>query len=249
MKSLGFLIVILIIVVVNLHTISNIEAPLIRVPLIAAFKTAYGVDLEECQRKHVCAYKSLNDFFTREIEPREIDDCDLVSPVDGYILESGPIEFDRVIQAKGKHYSLSDLLGVSSENMVEDYDFITIYLAPYNYHRVHMPVDGTLLATKRITGRSLPVNALAINTVDGLYSNNERVVMMFETHHKIMFIVLVGALFVDSISYTHEKRKYKKGEEIGYFNFGSTVIMVFDHNLPFQLPEPKKYVKMGKQML
>jgi len=220
----------LILVVVNLQTIAASTSPIISKPLIYGFKTVYGIKLDDYKRKSVNDYTSLNDFFTREIESRDMEEG-VVSPVDGKILQRGSIDGLAMIQAKGKKFTLPQFLQVDDPARMENGDFVTIYLAPYNYHRVHMPCDGTLVAVKRITGKSLPVNMFAVNNVSGLYNVNERVVMVFDVDGYYMIVVLVGALFVDSIDYATRLGRYKKGDELGKFNFGSTVVLLFEQGL------------------
>ncbi len=223
-------VLLLILIVVNLQSIAASTLPIISKPLIYGFKTIYGIKLEDYKRKSISDYMSLNDFFTREIESRVMEDG-VVSPVDGKILQRGAIDGLAMIQAKGKKFTLPQFLQVDDPARMENGDFVTIYLAPYNYHRVHMPCDGTLIAVKQIAGQSLPVNMFAVNNVSGLYSVNERVVMVFDVNGYYMILVLVGALFVDSIDYTTKLGAYKKGDEVGKFNFGSTVVMLFEHGL------------------
>jgi phosphatidylserine decarboxylase len=245
--AVGLLILVMITLIVNLRAVSECQMQVISVPAMAAFKAVYDVDLQECKRKSIWDYSCLNDFFTRELDPhaRSID-AGVVSPVDGSVEQAGIIEDGLLVQAKGKLYDVDELVGPGAGDILEGGVYATLYLAPYNYHRVHMPMDGLLLATKRIAGRSLPVNALAVNNVNGLYAQNERVVMMFETTDgAIFFMVLVGALFVDSINHASDLRLYHKGEDVGKFNFGSTVILLLSPEVSVSSITAKKRVCMG----
>lgn len=249
--ALGLFLLVVIVLIVNLRAVSECTLPIVSIPTIAAFKTAYGVDLQECKRQSIWDYQCLNDFFTRELSPgiRQLGD-DIVSPVDGRIEQSGLIEEGLLMQAKGKLFSLNELVGIDASEAFDGGLYATLYLAPYNYHRVHMPMAGRLLATQKITGRSLPVNMLAINNVNGLYTQNERVVMLFDSGEGLFIMVLVGALFVDSIDYVTEERVYDKGEDIGKFNFGSTVILLLSPELTEGMRiADKKIVRMGDSIV
>lgn len=249
--ALGLLLIVVIVLIVNLRAVSECTLPIVSVPIIAAFKTAYGVDLQECKRKSIWDYQCLNDFFTRDLSPdaRQLDDG-IVSPVDGRIEQSGVVEEGLLMQAKGKLFSLDELVGIDASEAFDGGLYATLYLAPHNYHHVHMPLAGRLLATHKITGRSLPVNMLAINNVNGLYTQNERVVMLFDSGAGLFIMVLVGALFVDSIDYATEKRVYEKGEDIGKFNFGSTVVLILSPELTEGLRVVgKKIVCMGDSIV
>lgn len=248
--SLGLLILVVIVLIVNLRVVSECSLPIISVPAIAAFKTVYDVNLQECKRKSIWEYSCLNDFFTRELSPdaRAMGDG-IVSPVDGRIEQAGIIEDGLLVQAKGRLYEVDELIGPGAATILDGGTYATLYLAPYNYHRVHMPMDAQLISTKRIPGRSLPVNMLAINNVNGLYAQNERVVMMFENADgAIFFMVLVGAMFVDSIDYASELRVYQKGEDVGKFNFGSTVILLLSPEVGVSTLTEKKRVCMGDML-
>jgi phosphatidylserine decarboxylase len=246
--ALGLLLLVVIVLIVNLRAVSECTLPLVSVPTIAAFKTIYRVNLQECKRKSIWDYQCLNDFFTRELSPdaRSLEDG-IVSPVDGRIEQRGVIEEGLLVQAKGKLFSVDELVGIEAGEAFDGGLYATLYLAPHNYHHVHMPMSGRLLATHRITGRSLPVNMLAVDNVNGLYTQNERVVMLFDGGLGLFIMVLVGALFVDSIDYVTEQRVYAKGEDVGKFNFGSTVILLLSPELTEGLrTSDKKIVCMGE---
>jgi phosphatidylserine decarboxylase len=212
----------------------------------------YNID-ESVIEKPVKEYRSLKEFFTRRLKPgaRPIAPGEdvVVSPVDGTVSQMGDIEQGTLIQAKGKLYNLAELLG-GTPDLVERFQggkFITIYLSPRDYHRIHMPVSGTLVKYSYLPGRLYPVNQLGIEHVENLFARNERLVTFVETDNMGgVALVKVGALFVGSVKVvyntatTNVKRgrqvcesiegtpRYAKGEEVGWFEFGSTVILLFE---------------------
>jgi phosphatidylserine decarboxylase len=173
----------------------------------------------------------------------------VVSPVDGTVSEAGQIEGDRLLQAKGRDYTLNDLLGgdtVLAQRFMGG-TFATIYLAPHNYHRIHMPMAGQLVSTTYIPGRLFSVNGATAQRVPRLFARNERVVCVFEGEMGTFAVILVGALNVGSMAtvwagdITPARRRritrlplpatpvvLKKGAELGRFNMGSTVILLFE---------------------
>jgi phosphatidylserine decarboxylase len=227
------------------------EGQWLKRPLIRWFAKQYPVDLSEAEQADLESYPTFNAFFTRSLKagarPAFGDENTIVSPVDGRITEFGGIRSGQLLQAKGFDYSIRELVG---EGPVEERDFqnggfATIYLAPHDYHRVHMPLAGSLLATRYIPGRRYSVNAVTACGIRNLFCRNERVVCWFETAHGPMALVLVGALNVSSIStVTHGEiasgrpryweqsppLPFHKGQEIASFNLGSTVIMLFPEN-------------------
>jgi phosphatidylserine decarboxylase len=217
--------------------------------LISGFLRLYRVDMDEAVESDPLRYASFNEFFTRPLKPalRPIDAAadSIVCPVDGTVSECGPIEADRLLQAKGRFYTLSDLLaGEPWAREFESGQFATIYLAPYNYHRIHMPLAGRLRGTWFVPGRLFSVNRLTADLVPRLFARNERVVTLFDTEAGPMGLVLVGALNVGSMSTvwaqdiapSPQRRVTRlapqavslpKGAEMGRFNMGSTVILLF----------------------
>jgi phosphatidylserine decarboxylase len=217
-------------------------------PLIRWFARQYGVNLAEAEPSDLDAYPSFNAFFTRALRegarrPAPGEDV-VVSPVDGRLTEFGRLTAGTLIQAKGLRYALAELVGegpVAAERFANG-AYATVYLAPRDYHRVHMPLRGALVATRYIPGRRYSVNEATACGIRNLFCRNERVVCWFETQGGAMALVLVGALNVSSISlagrgeiasgeprYWPEEtpRLYGKGQEIGRFNLGSTVIVLF----------------------
>ena len=224
--------------------------PLIKNPLIYWFANYYGVNLIEAEQSKLSAYPTFNDFFTRalrsNLRPLSGDEHTVVSPVDGQITEFGNAESGKLIQAKGLDYSLNELVGEKEQDdlSITLGCFATIYLGPKDYHRVHMPLAGTLKRTHYLPGTRFSVNRWTTNRIPNLFVRNERVVCWFDTAVGSMVVVLVGALNVSSITtqwlgevesgkqrlWQEEggslKRCYGRGEEIGRFNLGSTVIVL-----------------------
>ena len=221
--------------------------------LIRDFVKAYHINLEECKNQDLSSYKTFNEFFIRPLreDVRTISDkCTAVSPVDGTVGACGSICAGRLIQAKGIDYSFKALLGGDHKDCApfENGIFATLYLSPSNYHRVHIPVDATLVKTIHIPGKHFPVGHRNTSHMPGLYAVNERLVCIFETSYGPFCLIFVGAAIVGSIhtswSGTLTRRKgievkyydpdefsFKKGDEIGYFCFGSTVICMWPESM------------------
>jgi phosphatidylserine decarboxylase len=220
-----------------------------------------GVDWSEAKKENISDFVTFNDFFTRELvdgaRPIDADPQSLVSPSDGRISHCGRVTNDRILQAKGRHYSVRSLLAndPASAEFINGF-FHTIYLSPRDYHRVHMPFEGTLQRMIHIPGRLFSVAPYTVRQVPNLFARNERVVSIFDTSHGPMAVVLVGAMLVSSMEtvwsgvvtpprgrkvtrgdWSRRNIHLKKGEEMGRFNMGSTVIMLlppgavstFDH--------------------
>jgi phosphatidylserine decarboxylase len=223
--------------------------PTIKNPLIHWFAKYYRVNLIEAEQSELNAYPTFNDFFTRalrpEVRPLSGDEQTIVSPADGQITGFGSAEAGRLIQAKGLDYSLSELIGEDEPSAVKITlgCFATIYLAPQDYHRVHMPLAGTLKRTRYLPGTRFSVNSRTASRIPNLFVRNERVVCWFDTAIGSMVVVLVGALNVSSITTRWlgeipsgkqrlwqndglPKRHYGRGDEIARFNLGSTVIVL-----------------------
>ncbi|HVY64027.1 MAG TPA: archaetidylserine decarboxylase [Gammaproteobacteria bacterium] len=239
-------------------------------PLIGWFARAYRVDLREAEVADLDAYASFNEFFTRRLRPGsrpiEGDARTLVAAADGVLTEHGSIARDRLLQAKGRDYSLADLLGEtgSAVESLHDGTYATIYLAPHNYHRVHAPVAGSLVRTRYIPGDRFSVSRATAAAIGQLFCRNERVVCWFETAQGPMAVVFVGALNVSSIStFAHGEipsgtaREWReltplpvqRGDEIGLFNMGSTVIVLMTANARW-LPgtDSGSAVRMGQAL-
>jgi phosphatidylserine decarboxylase len=237
--------------------------------LIKLFVKQYKVDMSEAKYPDPAHYESFNEFFTRPLKegarPIIADNDIIIHPVDGAISQLGDIEEGKLIQAKGHDYSLQALLG-GSEDDTKPFlggKFATIYLAPKDYHRIHMPIDGTLSKMIYVPGDLFSVNPLTAQNVPNLFARNERVVAIFETEIGPLAMVLVGATIVASIETIWAGTvtppagsdvfswKYpttgdnaitlKKGDEMGRFKLGSTVVLAWgDDKAEFfddQLPE------------
>ena len=217
------------------------ENRLVSQPFIRWFARTYNVNLDEAEFGAPEDYRCFNDFFTRRLKPgsRPIENG-IVSPADGAISQLGSIEKGQLLQAKGHRYGLRTLAGELADGL-EGGSFVTVYLSPRDYHRVHLPWDGRLTATLAVPGELFSVNAVTEQHIEGLFARNERLVCRFETDFGPMLVVLVGAMIVASIAtdwsgplspYRREERTdydlhYDRGEEIGRFLLGSTVICCF----------------------
>lgn len=219
--------------------------PVVKKAFIKTFAKAYGISLDEYARGSFSQYDSFNDFFTRELKDgqRPIDNTEqgVVSPADGMISQLGQISKGNVLQAKGKDYAVEQLLAdFQLGEYFADGSFATIYLAPTNYHRVHMPFDGRLVRTIYVPGQLFSVNNVTAENIPDLFARNERCVCEFETEFGKACVVLVGAMIVAGIetvatgkiersstikTATHDI-ELKKGEELGRFYLGSTAIIV-----------------------
>jgi phosphatidylserine decarboxylase len=243
--------------------------------LIGGFVQKYGVDMSEAANPDIASYKSFNEFFTRPLKPgvRPIANADLVCPVDGAISQFGAIRRDQIFQAKGHAYSTTALVGgdAALAQQFRDGHFATLYLSPKDYHRIHMPCDGRLLRMIHVPGDLFSVNPLTARGVPGLFARNERVVCVFESpQHGPFVLTLVGATIVGSMAtvwhgvvnpprvrdlrewrYDDQSIALNKGEEMGRFLLGSTVVMLFPKaaNLRFN-PQwaPARPIRLGEAM-
>jgi phosphatidylserine decarboxylase len=235
-----------------MHRLARSESPALRNALIRAVLRAYPmIDMREAAQPDPYAYPSFNAFFTRALLPgsRAVASgaAEIASPVDGTVSQLGAIAGGQVMQAKGSHYTAAALL--ADEAAAARYaggTFACLYLAPHDYHRIHMPVAGRLTATRHVPGALFSVNAATVRAVPGLFARNERVVCEFDTALGPMALALVGALFVGSIETVYAGEinppvarggsvrsiadgigtEFAKGAELGRFNMGSTVIVL-----------------------
>ncbi|WP_316368310.1 archaetidylserine decarboxylase [Candidatus Thiodiazotropha sp. CDECU1] len=238
-----------------MHSIARIELKPLKDLLIRQAIKWYTVDMQEALQSDPAQYRCFNDFFTRALRPdaRPVtqESNQLASPADGTLSQAGDIEAGFLFQAKGHDYSLLELLGGDSEmsRLFEDGNFATIYLSPRDYHRLHMPVSGRLKRMLHVPGRLFSVNETTCRKVPRLFARNERVICLFETDLGPMAMILVGAIFVSSIEtvwagtvtpvqqrvnswdYAPQSEpaaiELDRGEEMGRFNMGSTVILLF----------------------
>ena len=215
--------------------------------LIHLFKTFYKVSLANAKIQRVEDYNSFNEFFTREITIESIKDKQtsglIFSPAEGMISQIGEIRDEKLIQAKGHSYSLAELSGLDIEPYAGG-SFVTIYLSPSNYHRVHLPISATLKKTVSIPGALYSVNTATERSIPNLFCKNERLVCQFESERGPILVILVGALIVASIEMdwegpaspyltqevTNYSLHYTDRSEIGKFLLGSTVICCFPPN-------------------
>ncbi|NNE38893.1 MAG: phosphatidylserine decarboxylase, partial [Gammaproteobacteria bacterium] len=223
--------------------------------LISRFIDYYKVDMSIASITDAKSYPHFNAFFTRELKttarPVDMADNTIVSPVDGTISQFGKIHKDILMQAKGKDYKLSTLLGgnVDLSKRFENGQFMTIYLSPRDYHRIHMPVSGKLKSMSYVPGKLYSVNQATTDHVNNLFAINERIISIFDTGLGRVALVMVGAIFVGSmepvwageitpashrelkqITYGDQVIELDKGQEMGRFNMGSTVILLFEPN-------------------
>jgi len=244
--------------------------------LIDMFIKAYQINMQEAKYKKANDFDTFNDFFTRELEEGariiEQDEQALCYPVDGAISQQGDIVEGKLIQAKGFDYSLTSLLGGDARTSApfQQGKFSCIYLAPKDYHRIHMPMAATLREMIYVPGELFSVNPLTANNVPNLFSRNERVVTIFDTEHGALAMVLVGATIVASIETTWagtitppagkdifrwqypakgiDTITFKKGDEMGRFKLGSTVVSAFAPNMVEFAPEagPETVTRLGE---
>jgi phosphatidylserine decarboxylase len=241
--------------------------------LIERAIAAFNINIHEAASSDLDDYENFNSFFTRALKDgaRPIDrhgDA-LISPADGAVSQAGPITQQRIIQAKGSDYSASRLLGDSEEaKLYNNGAFTTIYLSPKDYHRVHMPIAGTLVSTRYIPGDLFSVNDKTAQALPGLFARNERLVCQFDSELGQFALVFVGAMLVAGIEtvwggfetpgrgavrnadFSGRDLYYDKGEEIGRFKFGSTVILLFQKDkIDWQDSfVPQAAVQMGEKI-
>ncbi|MGB3620060.1 phosphatidylserine decarboxylase [Ketobacter sp. MCCC 1A13808] len=225
--------------------------PLIKNTFIDFFLNQYDIDMSLAAETDPHAYATFNDFFTRALRDgvRPIATNGIASPADGAFSQLGTIEDEMIFQAKGHHYTLTQLLGgdPAAAAPFRNGEFATVYLSPKDYHRVHMPYSGTLTKMIYVPGKLFSVNTITAQQVPALFARNERVVAFFDTEIGPMAVVLVGAMIVASIEttwaglvtppkrriqtfeYTGERVPVtiKTGEEMGRFKLGSTAIVLF----------------------
>ncbi len=219
--------------------------PVVKRAFIRSFAKAYGVSLGEYERQSFNAYESFNDFFTRELkdDARVIDTTaqGIVSPADGIISQLGQINDQKLLQAKGRYYDIGQLLADSTDgHYFADGSFATVYLAPSNYHRVHMPFSGTLIKTRYVPGTLFSVNTATAANIPDLFARNERLVCLFDTEYGKAAVVMVGAMIVagietvatgkisrtEDIQEADHNMSLAQGDELGRFYLGSTAIVV-----------------------
>jgi phosphatidylserine decarboxylase len=259
------------------HAATRSRSPRIKNALIGSFMRGFRPDMHDALEPDPFAYPTFNEFFTRALRPdaRPVASAPgtLVSPVDGTVSQLGRIDGSQLFQAKGRHYSLEALLAGSTEwaQRFAGGAFATLYLAPYNYHRIHMPLTGTLVAAWYVPGKLFSVNATTAAAVDNLFARNERVVCVFDSGAFPFAMVLVGALFVGSMSTVWHgditprrprracslpvkdlpaPTRLTAGEEMGRFNMGSTVILLLPPGTTQWHPDLRSgtVIRMGQSL-
>jgi phosphatidylserine decarboxylase len=253
--------------------IASAHAGAVTTALIRWFVGHYGVDMTEAVEPDITRYASFNDFFTRALRPgvRPLAPAALICPVDGAISQFGAMDRDRIVQAKGHHYTTTALVGGDAALAApfEHGSFATLYLSPRDYHRIHMPCDGRLVRMIHVPGALFSVNPGTALGVPGLFARNERVVCLFEGPRGPFVLVLVGATIVGSMAtvwhgvvspprpgkirewhYTDQSVHLRQGEEMGRFLLGSTVVMLFPKSdLRFNPAwAPQRSIRLGEPM-
>ena len=234
--------------------LANSKNPRLKNFLISYFLKFYEINMEEALEQDISKFDTFNAFFIRRLKPEKRSICkkeqSIVCPVDGEISQIGSIKENKVFQAKGRTFDLFKFLG-GDENLCEEFQngsFSTIYLSPKDYHRVHVPFSGTLRSMCYIPGKLFSVNHATVDSVDNLFDKNERLVTIFDTTNGPMAIILVGAMIVAGIHAVWYEKDFKgqrkikkinypksgaksvtlqKGEELGHFELGSTVVICF----------------------
>jgi phosphatidylserine decarboxylase len=241
--------------------------------VIRRFVARYNVNMQEAANPDIASYASFNEFFTRPLREgaRPQAEADLICPVDGAISQFGAIERDSIFQAKGHSYTTTALVGGDADLAAQfaDGSFATLYLSPKDYHRIHMPCTGRLRRMIHVPGELFSVNPTTARGVPGLFARNERVVCMFDSDFGPFVLTLVGATIVGSMAtvwhgvvnpprtgtvrewrYDDQEITLQKGQEMGRFLLGSTVVMLFPKNTLNFNPEwqPGKTLRMGEAM-
>ncbi|BCD60478.1 MULTISPECIES: phosphatidylserine decarboxylase [unclassified Nitratiruptor] len=238
--------------------------PVIQKYINRAYVRLLHLDMSEFRSPE--SYESLNALFTRKLEKKRNLQEGVISPTDSLITECGRLNGDKALQIKGMSYSVSELLQECDESKIVDGQYINLYLSPRDYHRYHMPYDLQVKRVVHVPGKLYPVNLRYLRKKIDLFIENERVVLECYTKSGIqMFIVLVGALNVGKMTLVFEKRvetnkpkeiqifEYedlwlKKGELLGYFKMGSTVLLFFQRERSELLIQSGEYVRFGQQI-
>lgn len=250
---------------------ANVTNPVIKNYLITRFIHKYKVNMAEAYEENPLAYRCFNDFFIRHLKPetRPLANADIVSPVDGCVSELGRIQQGQILQAKGRYYTVNELL-TANDDICQQFTnghFATFYLSPKDYHRIHMPLNATLRTMIHVPGKLFSVQPATARVVPQLFARNERLVLLFDTPVGLMAMVLVGAAIVGAIgtiwqgdlqrssvirqylcdNYTPSERSLVQGAEMGYFKLGSTVVLLFAEDIKMnwldslQAGDPVKY--------
>lgn len=235
----------------SMHWFMQVEVRWIKNATIKLLTKIYKIDISEAENEDLESYPHFNAFFTRALkaEVRPIDDNpqNWCSPVDGVVSQSHPIQGNQLIQAKCHDYTLEALLGgdIDYAQRYINGDAAVIYLSPKDYHRIHMPTDGQLVSMTYVPGDLFAVNPATVRSIPGLFARNERLIIRFNNTYGDFCLIMVGAIFVGSMEtvwegkitpeygptirhwdYQAESKHYQKGQEIGRFNMGSTVVLL-----------------------
>ncbi|MCF6345177.1 MAG: archaetidylserine decarboxylase [Thiomicrorhabdus sp.] len=259
----------------GMHWFMQVETPWIKNNTIKLLTKIYGINVSEAENEDLTSYRHFNDFFTRALKPeaRPIDPTEnaWVSPVDGVISQSSHINGNQIIQAKCHPYTVEALVGgdITYAKTFDNGEAAVIYLSPKDYHRIHIPDAGKLLSMTYVPGDLFAVNPATVRNVDGLFARNERLVIRFENERGSFCLIMVGAIFVGSMQtvwegkitpeyqptiqhwdYSDANLTFNKGDEVGRFNMGSTVVLLTPEN---QLPELGQIIagtpiKMGEHL-
>ena len=239
------------------HTLSRLagrlvecKQPAVKLSLMKLFLKYYDINLAEAQSADLNSYPNFQSLFTRALRkdarPIAKGDANLVSPVDGSISELGEIKGQQILQVKGRYYDVVDLLALDpkASHPFDNGHFMTIYLAPKDYHRVHMPCNGVLTKAVYVPGRLFSVNEKSVLRIPRLFARNERLICYFDSPTGPFAVIFVAALLVagihtqfagritpnaakDTVSINYASIPFAKGSELGYFCYGSTVILLF----------------------
>ena len=252
--------------------VANSRAPWTR-GIIPWFIRKYGVDMSEAARPDPADYACFNDFFTRALREgaRPLADAPFVSPVDGTVIDCVQLDGDTLLQVKGHPYSARALVGGDAAlvDLFDGGEAISIYLSPKDYHRIHMPCAGRLRRMVHGPGSLYSVNPATVAGVPGLFARNERVVCLFDSDFGPFVLTLVGAMVVGSMQtvwhglinpprsgtlrewrYDDQDIRLARGEEMGRFLLGSTVVMLFPKGVLRARADwlPGRSVRMGEAM-
>ena len=255
--------------------LSQSRCRLLKSVMIRFWIRYFKIDMTEAKEQDIAQYATFNEFFIRPLKagvrPMDLENSTILSPADGFISQHGVIEGQTIIQAKGKSYSVETLLarGSACAERFEGGQFICAYLSPRDYHRVHMPLAGSLRDMTFVPGSLYSVRPRLVTEVDALFAKNERAVSLFETPHGLMAVVLVGAMIVGSIHTTwHGQVKVSpnitttwdyhdnpvvldKGAQMGHFQVGSSVVVLFDKDMMLAWDDSLRAgqpIKMGQTL-
>ncbi|WP_075982378.1 phosphatidylserine decarboxylase [Bacillus massilinigeriensis] len=219
--------------------------------IVPSFTRAYKINMDEME-KPLQDYSTLHEFFTRKLKagarPIDLQPLTVISPVDGVIEDIGVISKNQMITVKGKDYSISEMVG--NDQVLASFQegiYMILYLSPSHYHRIHSPISGRMVNRWTIGNRSYPVNKWGLKYGKSPLSKNYRVITEIKHPNGELLLVKVGAMFVNSIEMVHEQDQLTKGDEVAFFSFGSTVVLLFEKDF-FEPSSPKtpRDVKVGE---